>query len=186
MQLSLRFHDFYLKVVLSVKHEHDKAVAQPAVPSRTYFQLVSMTPYTRRDWFTLEVPLKTTCAGRVFIFVMLGAALPALGQTSAVEIRRKALYAGIEKQWQYELEKHPEMATYLGDDRYNHRLGETFISHQFLSLTAYGREFPAAFRIRDVVSMAALPKISEFRPSRFERGDRMGARTVGSPGARYI
>jgi uncharacterized protein (DUF885 family) len=45
------------------------------------------------------------------------------GQTS-LETRRAQLSAALQQQWEYELRTHPEMATYIGDNRYNDRLSD--------------------------------------------------------------
>jgi len=49
-------------------------------------------------------------------------ALPLAGQTSQTAAQQlDAFYAA---EWEYQLEHHPEMATYVGDDRFNDKLGE--------------------------------------------------------------
>ena len=50
--------------------------------------------------------------------------VPLSAQTSDLETRRAHFYAVIESHWQHQLQLHPEMATYLGDTRYNDRLGD--------------------------------------------------------------
>jgi uncharacterized protein (DUF885 family) len=46
------------------------------------------------------------------------------GQGSDLEARRARFREAIAAQWQYELKTHPELATYVGDARYNDRLGD--------------------------------------------------------------
>jgi uncharacterized protein (DUF885 family) len=46
------------------------------------------------------------------------------GQGSDLEARRARFREAIEAQWQYELKAHPELATYVGDPRYNDRLSD--------------------------------------------------------------
>jgi uncharacterized protein (DUF885 family) len=46
------------------------------------------------------------------------------GQGTELEARRARFREAIEAQWQYELKTHPELATYVGDARYNDRLSD--------------------------------------------------------------
>jgi uncharacterized protein (DUF885 family) len=46
------------------------------------------------------------------------------GQGTDLEARRARFHEAIEAQWQYELKTHPELATYVGDARYNDRLSD--------------------------------------------------------------
>jgi uncharacterized protein (DUF885 family) len=43
---------------------------------------------------------------------------------TTLETRRAQLSAALQQQWEYELRTHPEMATYIGDNRYNDRLSD--------------------------------------------------------------
>ena len=52
---------------------------------------------------------------------------------SDVAAKRARMYAEIENLWQYQLKAHPEMATYVGDARYNDRLSD-------YSVAAFERE----------------------------------------------
>jgi uncharacterized protein (DUF885 family) len=45
------------------------------------------------------------------------------GETS-IETRRAQLSAALQQEWEYELRAHPEMATYIGDNRFNDRLSD--------------------------------------------------------------
>ncbi|MGD0126186.1 MAG: DUF885 family protein [Terriglobia bacterium] len=56
-------------------------------------------------------------------------AIPSLVMTNGpnettLETRRAQLSAALQQQWEYELRTHPEMATYIGDNRYNDRLSD--------------------------------------------------------------
>lgn len=46
------------------------------------------------------------------------------GQSSDLESRRAAFRAAIESEWQYQLKTSPELATYVGDARYNDHLSD--------------------------------------------------------------
>ena len=46
-----------------------------------------------------------------------------MGETS-IETRRAQLSAAIQQEWEYELRVHPEMGTYIGDNRYNDRVSD--------------------------------------------------------------
>src|SRR5580693_1809097 len=46
------------------------------------------------------------------------------GQSSDLETRRTRFRDAIAAQWQFELKTHPELATYVGDARYNDRLSD--------------------------------------------------------------
>src|SRR5271169_1624682 len=46
----------------------------------------------------------------------------AAGTAAAIETRRTQLLSLFDEEWQYELRTSPEMATSLGDNRYNDRL----------------------------------------------------------------
>ncbi|MBW4025887.1 MAG: DUF885 family protein [Acidobacteria bacterium] len=70
---------------------------------------------------------KVACGGVVLLF----ASLPMHGQTQ--QTRQAKLDAAINAEWQYELRTYPEMATYVGDTRYNDRLSD-------YSPEAYARE----------------------------------------------
>ena len=43
-------------------------------------------------------------------------------QKPDLEARLNSFHAAIDAEWQYRLKTHPEMATYVGDARYNDRL----------------------------------------------------------------
>jgi len=56
---------------------------------------------------------------------------------TTLETRRAQLTAEIQQRWEYELRTHPEMATYIGDNRYNDRLSDH-------SAASYARELEHA------------------------------------------
>jgi len=69
-------------------------------------------------------------------------AIPTMVMTSrpnetTLEARRAQLTAALQQQWEYELRTHPEMATYIGDNRYNDRLSDH-------SAASYARELEHA------------------------------------------
>jgi len=45
------------------------------------------------------------------------------GET-AIELRRAQLSAALRQEWEYQLQVHPEMATYIGDNRFNDRVSD--------------------------------------------------------------
>jgi uncharacterized protein (DUF885 family) len=55
---------------------------------------------------------------------MCCSALPLAGQAADTYSRQARFRALIDAQWQYELKTHPELATYVGDPRYNDRLSD--------------------------------------------------------------
>jgi uncharacterized protein (DUF885 family) len=64
---------------------------------------------------------------KLFAAFILSTLLPSFavslaGQASDLEARRDHFHAAIDAQWQHVLVAHPEMATYVGDSRYNDRL----------------------------------------------------------------
>ena len=55
---------------------------------------------------------------------LLAIAIPRTPGETSVETRRAQLSAALEQDWEYELRVHPELATYIGDNRYNDRLSD--------------------------------------------------------------
>ena len=51
-------------------------------------------------------------------------AIPRTGAETALEMRRAQLSAALEQEWEYQLRAHPEMATYIGDNRFNDRVSD--------------------------------------------------------------
>ena len=56
---------------------------------------------------------------------------------TTLQARRAQLTAALQQRWEYELRTHPEMATYIGDNRYNDRLSDH-------SAASYARELEHA------------------------------------------
>jgi len=72
---------------------------------------------------------------------------------TTLEARRAQLTAALQQQWEYELRTHPEMATYIGDNRYNDRLSDR-------SAASYARELEHAeqtLRSIEAISTGGLP-----------------------------
>ena len=63
------------------------------------------------------------CVAVVLLLIGMLAMPKTIGQTS-VEARSAQLSSALQQQWEYELQTHPEMATYIGDNRYNDRLSD--------------------------------------------------------------
>jgi uncharacterized protein (DUF885 family) len=59
-----------------------------------------------------------------FVAPFLMTALASPSGEMSVETRRSQLAAALQQEWEYELQAHPEMATYIGDNRYNDRLSD--------------------------------------------------------------
>ena len=51
-------------------------------------------------------------------------AIPRTGTETALEMRRAQLSAALEQEWEYQLRARPEMATYIGDNRFNDRVSD--------------------------------------------------------------
>ena len=51
-------------------------------------------------------------------------ALSAQNSSSTLEARRAQLRDALQAEWEYQLRTYPEFATYVGDTRYNDRLGD--------------------------------------------------------------
>src|SRR5689334_2521828 len=68
--------------------------------------------------------MRNTC-GVLFVIALSLCAAWAQGATqSSVEARRKALNDLLAEQWEYRLRTSPELATIIGDKRYNDRLSD--------------------------------------------------------------
>ena len=62
------------------------------------------------------------------------------GQGSDLDSRRARFREAIEAQWQYELKTHPELATYVGDARYNDRLSDLSAQAHFALAALYRKQ----------------------------------------------
>jgi uncharacterized protein (DUF885 family) len=51
-------------------------------------------------------------------------AIPRTAGETAIEARRAQLSAALAQEWEYQLQVHPEMATYIGDNRFNDRVSD--------------------------------------------------------------
>jgi len=60
----------------------------------------------------------------LLLIPMLPAAFIKTPGETTIETRRAQLNSAIAQEWEYELRVHPEMATYIGDNRYNDRLSD--------------------------------------------------------------
>jgi uncharacterized protein (DUF885 family) len=68
--------------------------------------------------------MKRFAAFCLLVCLMCCSTLPLAGQGADTYSRRARFRALIDAQWQYELKTHPELATYVGDARYNDRLSD--------------------------------------------------------------
>ena len=66
----------------------------------------------------------------VVVIIICGCSLwgpaeaPSQNTNQSVEARRAKLRDALQEEWEYELRTYPELATYVGDNRYNDRLGD--------------------------------------------------------------
>lgn len=60
----------------------------------------------------------------LILISLLPIALAGASQDTSTEKRRAQLSAALAQEWEYQLRVHPEMATYIGDNRYNDRLSD--------------------------------------------------------------
>ena len=68
--------------------------------------------------------LIAACLTTSFLYCSNGLLAAQAGQGSDLDARRARFREAIAAQWQYELKTHPRLATYVGDARYNDRLGD--------------------------------------------------------------
>lgn len=68
--------------------------------------------------------MKRFAAVGLLVCLLCCSSLLLAGQGTDLEARRARFHEAIEAQWQYELKTHPELATYVGDARYNDRLSD--------------------------------------------------------------
>ncbi len=73
----------------------------------------------------------------VFLLAIPTMVIASRPDETTLEARRAQLTAALQQQWEYELRTHPEMATYIGDNRYNDRLRDH-------SAASYARELERA------------------------------------------
>lgn len=97
------------------------------------------------------------------------------GMVANIEGRRVQLLALFDEEWQYELRTNPEMATGLGDNRYNDRLDDH--SPEFYqSEVEARRKFLASFEAIDPSGLSAQDSLSRELMIRDLRQDIEGAR----------
>ncbi len=80
------------------------------------------------------------------LFVCLGVSVSVLAQPAHDADAR--LNSALDAEWQYELQTHPEMATYVGDTRYNDRLND-YSAAAFARETAHDQEALRTFESMD-------------------------------------
>ena len=83
----------------------------------------------------------------------------AAGDAADIENRRSQLLSLFDEQWQYELRTSPEMATSLGDNRYNDRLKDRSPEFYQSDLEAR-RKFLARFEAVDPAGLSAQDALS--------------------------
>ncbi len=83
----------------------------------------------------------------------------AAGQAADIENRRTQLLSLFDEEWQYELRSNPEMATSLGDNRYNDRLNDRSPGFYQADLEAR-RKFLARFEAVDPAGLSAQDTLS--------------------------
>ena len=99
----------------------------------------------------------------------------AAGKAADIENRRNQLLSLFDEQWQYELRADPEMATSLGDNRYNDRLNDR--SPEFYQSDSEARrKFLARFEAIDPAGLSAQDALSRELMIRNLRQDIEGAR----------
>jgi uncharacterized protein (DUF885 family) len=99
----------------------------------------------------------------------------AAGKAADIENRRNQLLSLFDEEWQYELRADPEMATSLGDNRYNDRLNDR--SPEFYQSDSEARrKFLARFEAIDPAGLSAQDALSRELMIRNLRQDIEGAR----------
>jgi uncharacterized protein (DUF885 family) len=94
---------------------------------------------------------------------------------TTLEARRAQLTAALQQQWEYELRTHPEMATYIGDNRYNDRLSDH-------SAASYARELEQAkqtLRSIEAISTDGFPPQEQLNKLLMVRGLREDIESAG-------
>jgi|ERR1700730_2478105 uncharacterized protein (DUF885 family) len=105
------------------------------------------------SWFAILV-------GSVFVSPLPARDAQAVGDAQAdIESRRTQLHSLFDEEWQYELRTDPEMATALGDNRYNDRLSEHSPRFYQSDLEAR-REFLGRFQAIDAAGLSSQDTLS--------------------------
>ncbi len=97
------------------------------------------------------------------------------GEAAQIENRRTQLLSLFDEEWQYELRSNPEMATSLGDNRYNDRLNDRSPGFYQADLEAR-RKFLARFEAVDAAGLSAQDTLSRELMTRNLRQDIEGVR----------
>ena len=97
------------------------------------------------------------------------------GEAAQIENRRTQLLSLFDEEWQYELRSNPEMATSLGDNRYNDRLNDRSPGFYQADLEAR-RKFLARFEAVDPAGLSAQDTLSRELMIRNLRQDIEGVR----------
>jgi uncharacterized protein (DUF885 family) len=99
----------------------------------------------------------------------------AAGKAADIESRKAKLFSLFDEEWQYELKANPEMATGLGDNRYNDRLNDR--SPEFYQSDVEARsKFLAGFEAIDPAGLPAQDSLSRELMIRNLQQDVEGAR----------
>jgi uncharacterized protein (DUF885 family) len=99
----------------------------------------------------------------------------AAGRAADIESRKAQLFSLFDEEWQYELKANPEMATGLGDNRYNDRLNDR--SPEFYQSDVEARsKFLARFEAIDPAGLSTQDSLSRELMIRNLRQDIEGAR----------
>ncbi len=99
----------------------------------------------------------------------------AAGKVADIASRRSQLLALFDEEWQYELRSSPEMATGLGDNRYNDRLDDHSLEFYQSDVEAR-RKFLARFEALDPAGFSAQDSLSRELMIRNLKQDIEGAR----------
>ncbi|PYY07602.1 MAG: DUF885 domain-containing protein, partial [Acidobacteria bacterium] len=110
----------------------------------------------------------------VFVRSLTAQGLHAARSTAGIESRRAQLSSLFEEEWQYELRTHPEMATAVGDNRYNDRLSDHSPQFHQSDLEAK-RTFLDRFQAIDPAGLSAQDTLSRELMIRNLRQDIEGA-----------
>jgi uncharacterized protein (DUF885 family) len=113
---------------------------------------------------TISVRLRLACLGFTLFALTATFSQSVSDQSSALtpaslETRRRQLLSLFDEEWQYELRTNPELATMLGDNRYNDRLSDNSaeffqsdIDEKRAFLTRFEAIDPAGFSRQDALS----------------------------------
>ncbi len=109
-----------------------------------------------RSWGIAVVIASTVC---LFPNALAAQKTQAAEKAADIETRRTQLLSLFDEEWQYELRSNPEMATSLGDNRYNDRLNDRSPEFYQSDLEAR-RKFLARFEAVDPAGLSAQDTLS--------------------------